>query len=221
MVFLLVKADGERGCVCVRADTDALKAGDLCVAEIAGRRRFCTVRAVFRTGASGALPPTPRCSFARAGTADDVVRRKANRDLASLAMKAFDTETAGAPQKPYAVNASFDESRKQLRIVYHADRPFDPRRVAAALRRRFGAEVDARQAGIRDEVASLGSIGPCGCPVCCACGLADVRNINVNVRMAKRQNVALNPANLNGQCGRFKCCLGFEDDSANSEEPSD
>lgn len=217
MVHVLVKADGESGCVAVRAETDALKAGDLCVAEVAGRRRFGTVRAVFRADAPGALPPTPRCAFVRAGTAEDAARRKANRDLAEVAMKSFDTETAGAPQRPHAVCADFDEPRKHLRIVYHADRPFDTRRVVAALRRRFGAEIDARQAGIRDEVASLGSIGPCGCPVCCARALADVRNVNVNVRMAKRQNVALNPANLNGQCGRLKCCLGFEDDGGGQD----
>ena len=55
MVHVLVKADGESGCVAVRAETDALKAGDLCVAEVAGRRRFGTVRAVFRAAAPGAV----------------------------------------------------------------------------------------------------------------------------------------------------------------------
>jgi cell fate regulator YaaT (PSP1 superfamily) len=214
MLLLLVKADGEQRCACIRAKADALKAGDLCVADIAGRHRFCKIRAVFRENAGNVPEPTPRCAFVRAATADDFVRREANRDLAGMAMKAFDVETAGAPQKPHAVSACFDVLRKQLRIVYHADRPFDTRRVESALRRRFGSEVAARQAGIRDEVASLGSIGPCGRPVCCACALADVRNVGVNVRMAKRQNVSLNPASLNGQCDRLKCCLGFEDEGA-------
>ena len=207
--LLLIHADGVRPCACVRAP-EALAAGALCVAEAAGRQRFCVVRAAFPEGRA-APAPTPGWTFARAATADDAGRRATNAQLAEAAMKAFDAETAGAPQKPYAIGAAFDAPRRHLRLVFHADRPFDTRRVAASLRRRFGAEVEARQAGIRDEVAALGAIGPCGCPVCCARALVPSGAGGVNVRMAKRQNVALTPANLNGYCGRLKCCLGFED----------
>ena len=209
--MILVKADGVRACACVKAEGDGLRAGDLCVAEIAGRRRFCTVRAVFPDN-GGAPPPTKDCAFVRGATEDDVARRETNVNLAKTAMKAFDTESAGAPQRPYAINAWFDEPRRHLLVLYHADRQFDARRIEMSLRRRFGAEVSVRQIGIRDEVAAVGSVGPCGCPVCCARGLVTARAANVNVKMAKRQNISLNPANLNGQCDRLKCCLIFEDE---------
>ena len=166
--------------------------------------------------------PRPECPCPRppCAAADDAVRRETNRKLADAAMRAFDAETSGAPQRPYAIAATFaSEPRRQLRLLYHADRPFDTRRTEATLRRRFGADVVLRQAGIRDEVAALGSIGPCGRPVCCACALTPAGASGVNLRMAKRQNVALNPVSLNGQCDRLKCCLGFEDDGDEPTSP--
>ena len=217
MVMILVKADGVRACACLKADADELKAGDLCVAEVAGRRRFCIVRAAFPCG-DNAPPPSPGCTFVRVATEDDVARRETNLRLAETALKAFDTASAGAPQKPYAIAAWFDEPRRHLLVLYHADHPFDARRVEMSLRRRFGAEVSARQVGIRDEVAAVGMIGPCGCPVCCARALATAGAANVNLKMAKRQNVSLNPASLNGQCDRLRCCLGFEDEEASSSD---
>lgn len=208
MVTILVKPDGVRNCFCLKADAAGLRTGDLCVAEVAGRRRFCLVRAVF--DGDGAPAPSKGASFIRVATDDDRARRETNGRLAESAMRAFDTESTGAPQRPYAIEASFDEPRRHLLLLFHADRPFDARRIEASLHRRFGAEVNARQVGIRDEVAALGSIGPCGCPVCCARILQSADSVGVNVRMAKRQNVAMNPASLNGHCGRLKCCLGFE-----------
>jgi cell fate regulator YaaT (PSP1 superfamily) len=215
--MVLVKADGVRACACVKAEADGLKAGDLCVADVAGRRRFCVARAVFPCGES-APPPSKDCAFVRVATADDAARRETNLRLAKTALKAFDTESAGAPQRPYAISAWFDEPRRHLLVLYHADHPFDARRIEMSLRRRFGAEVAVRQIGIRDEVAAVGSVGPCGCPVCCARALVPAGAANVNVKMAKRQNISLNPANLNGQCDRLKCCLVFENYGDAQEE---
>ncbi len=207
--MLLVKADGVRACACVKAEVNGLKAGDLCVAEVAGHRRFCFVRAVFPCEET-APPPSKDCAFIRVATADDASRREMNLHLAQKALKTFDTECAGAPQRPYAINAWFDEPRRHLLVLFHADHQFDTRRIVMSLRRRFGADVSVQQVGIRGEVAAVGSIGPCGCPVCCARALVEAGAANVNVKMAKRQNISLNPANLNGQCDRLKCCLVFE-----------
>ncbi len=204
---ILLKPDGVRNCVCVKADAAGLKTGDVCLAAVAGRKRFCTVRAVLAC----AIPPTAGASFIRAATDDDLSRREMNNRLAQTAMRAFDTESAGAPQRPYAIEAHFDEPRKHLVLIFHADRPFDARRMEMSLGRRFGADVEARQVGIREEFAVLGSIGPCGCPVCCARVMRSPDAVGVNLRMAKRQNISLNPASLNGQCDRLKCCLGFEE----------
>ncbi len=213
--MLLVKADGVRACACVKAEADGIKAGDLCVAEVAGHRRFCIVRAVFPHDET-APSPSKDCAFIRTATADDASRRETNLNLAKTAMKAFDTECAGAPQRPYAVNAWFDEPRRHLLVLFHADHQFDTRRIVMSLRRRFGADVSVQQIGIRAEVAAVGSVGPCGCPVCCARALVDAGAANVNVKMAKRQNISLNPASLNGQCDRLKCCLVFENEETSS-----
>lgn len=211
MFVFLVHADGLRACLCVTADkgVTGLKVNDLCVAEINGCRRFCTVCAVLLND-DARYTPVAKCRILRAATEEDRARRETNRKLAEAAIKAFDTENAGAPQKPYAISAHFDEPRKHLELLFHADRPFDARRSEASFRRRYSAEVSIRQVGIRDEVAAIGSIGPCGRPVCCARWLDSVGSLNLNVRMAKKQNISLNPSSLNGQCDKLKCCLSFE-----------
>lgn len=221
MFVFLVHADGLRTCLCVTAGQDVadLKVNDLCVAEIDGRRRYCTVCAVLPNGGARHAPAA-NCRILRVATEEDKARRETNRKLAEAAIKAFDTENAGAPQKPYAICAHFDEPRKHLDLLYHADRPFDARRTETSLRRRYNADVTVRQVGIRDEVAAIGSIGPCGRPVCCAHWLESVSSLNLNVRMAKKQNISLNPTSLNGQCDKLKCCLSFELE-ADAQQPSE
>lgn len=65
-----------------------------------------------------------------------------------------------------------------------------------------------RQIGVRDEAKTLGGIGPCGRMLCCSTHLVDFEP--VSVKMAKEQNIALNPAKLSGICGRLMCCLTYE-----------
>ena len=78
--------------------------------------------------------------------------------------------------------------------------------LSGALRNR----IELRQVGVRDEAAIQGGIGPCGRPFCCATILDNFRS--VNVKMAKAQNLSLNPSTVSGGCGRLKCCLRYEVD---------
>lgn len=208
-MLLLVKVDDSPRRNVVEADK-AVPVGGICVVEADGMQRYCLVESVLSSDSETSPMRTSDCRFVRVASEEDKSRRETNARLSANAMKAFDTENAGAPQKPYAVAAFFDVNRTKLVLLYHADRPFDARRSENSLHRRFGANVVARQIGIRDEVATIGSIGPCGRPCCCAHWLKSASTLNVNVRMAKRQNVSLNPTSLNGYCEKFKCCLGFE-----------
>lgn len=208
-MFALIHTDDSPRRYIIKTDV-AVSVGTLCVAEIEGVQRYCHVENVLSAATQPSPPCARECRFVRIATEADASRRETNNRLAANAMKAFDTENAGAPQKPYAVAAYFNVDRTRLYLLYHADHPFDTRRSESSLHRRFGAEVSARQIGIRDEVASIGSIGPCGRPVCCAHWLKSANSLNVNVRMAKKQNVSLNPTSLNGYCEKIKCCLGFE-----------
>jgi cell fate regulator YaaT (PSP1 superfamily) len=74
----------------------------------------------------------------------------------------------------------------------------------------FRTRIELRQIGVRDEAKMLGGIGPCGRILCCSSFLGDFEP--VSIKMAKDQNLSLNPAKISGLCGRLMCCLKYEND---------
>src|SRR5699024_8560803 len=74
----------------------------------------------------------------------------------------------------------------------------------------FKTRIELRQIGVRDEAKMLGGIGPCGRMLCCSTFLGDFEP--VSIKMAKDQNLSLNPAKISGLCGRLMCCLKSEND---------
>jgi cell fate regulator YaaT (PSP1 superfamily) len=74
----------------------------------------------------------------------------------------------------------------------------------------FHTRIELRQIGVRDEAKMLGGLGPCGRPICCGSFLGDFQP--VSIKMAKEQNLSLNPTKISGVCGRLMCCLKFEQD---------
>jgi len=85
----------------------------------------------------------------------------------------------------------------------------------------FRTRIELRQIGVRDEAKMLGGIGPCGRILCCSTFLGDFEP--VSIKMAKDQNLSLNPAKISGLCGRLMCCLKYENDnyeSAKDELPN-
>ena len=74
----------------------------------------------------------------------------------------------------------------------------------------FHMRIELRQVGVRDEAKMLGGCGPCGKSLCCASWMADFQP--VSIKMAKTQNLSLNPTKISGICGRLMCCLKYEND---------
>lgn len=102
----------------------------------------------------------------------------------------------------------FDESK--VIILFTADERVDFRELVKMLAGALKTRIELRQVGARDKAKILGGIGPCGRELCCKCFLPDFEK--VNIKMAKNQSVALSPSNLNGLCGRLKCCLKYENE---------
>jgi cell fate regulator YaaT (PSP1 superfamily) len=84
----------------------------------------------------------------------------------------------------------------------------DFRELVRELAARFRTRIEMRQIGVRDEARMLGGYGSCGRPLCCTTWLTSFEPISI--RMAKQQDLALNPSKLSGLCGRLKCCLRYE-----------
>jgi cell fate regulator YaaT (PSP1 superfamily) len=93
-------------------------------------------------------------------------------------------------------------------FYFAAESRVDFRDLVKDLAQRFHTRIVMRQVGVRDESKMTGGIGSCGCELCCATWLPDFEP--VSIRMAKDQNLVLNPQKVSGQCGRLKCCLNYE-----------
>ncbi len=95
-------------------------------------------------------------------------------------------------------------------VYFTAEQRVDFRPLLQELGRRYRRRVEMRPLGVRDGARMAGGLGPCGRTLCCATFLE--RFHSVTVRMAKRQNLSLNPTKISGLCGRLMCCLAYEVD---------
>ena len=106
------------------------------------------------------------------------------------------------------VRVHYSLDRSHLTVTFTADERVDFRQLIHDLAAETHARVEMRQIGVRDQAAICGGLASCGRVLCCAVWLKEFDNIHI--RMAKSQGLSLNPATLNGMCGRLKCCLRYE-----------
>ncbi len=106
------------------------------------------------------------------------------------------------------VEYAFDHSK--IIFYFTANGRVDFRMLVKNLASIFKTRIELRQIGVRDEAKMLGGIGPCGRPICCRSFLSDFTP--VSIKMAKEQNLSLNPAKISGLCDRLMCCLKYEQD---------
>ena len=110
------------------------------------------------------------------------------------------------PMRLIDVEFTFDVNK--IIFYFTADGRIDFRELVKDLASVFRTRIELRQIGVRDEAKMLGGIGSCGRPLCCATFLGDFEP--VSIRMAKDQNLSLNPTKISGICGRLMCCLKYE-----------
>ena len=120
-------------------------------------------------------------------------------------------EEHNLPMKLVNVEYNFDVSK--ITFYFTADGRVDFRQLVKDLAAIFRTRIELRQIGVRDEAKMLGGIGCCGRVLCCTSFLGDFNP--VSIRMAKDQNLSLNPSKISGVCGRLMCCLRFENDCYN------
>ncbi|MDK2801923.1 MAG: stage 0 sporulation family protein [Oscillospiraceae bacterium] len=107
------------------------------------------------------------------------------------------------------VEYTFDSSK--IIFYFTADGRIDFRNIVKDLASIFKKRIELRQIGVRDEAKIIGSLGICGQTLCCSRFLTDFQS--VSIKMAKEQNLSLNPTKISGRCGRLMCCLKYEQDT--------
>ncbi|MBE7007611.1 MAG: hypothetical protein E7422_00415 [Ruminococcaceae bacterium] len=135
------------------------------------------------------------------------LNRKREKDAFGICQKKIAAH--GLDMKLIRVESNFDGSK--IVFYFTSDGRVDFRALVRDLASEFHARIELRQIGVRDEAKMLGGIGICGRPFCCAEFLDDF--IPVSIKMAKTQNLSLNPTKISGTCGRLMCCLKYEQDA--------
>ncbi len=114
----------------------------------------------------------------------------------------------GIPMSLVGVERRFDGSK--IVVYFTAEGRVDFRELVKDLVKKFRTRIEMRQIGVRHQAKMVGGLGTCGRPLCCATFIHSFEP--VTIKMAKEQNLSLNPSKISGMCGRLMCCLAFEED---------
>ena len=154
-----------------------------------------------------ALLKTPR-KVVRKATPEDISQDERNRQLEKDAFQFCLRKVTekGLNMKLVKTEVLFDRSK--ILFYFTADKRVDFRELVKELAGEFKMRIEMRQIGVRDEAKMVCGLGSCGRELCCSAYLN--RFDLVSVKMAKEQNLALNPTKISGICGRLMCCLSFE-----------
>lgn len=157
---------------------------------------------------------TPLKKVIRVATPEDekqvAQNQQKEKDAFQICLKKI--KEHGLPMKLIDVEQTFDGSK--IIFYFSAEGRVDFRELVKDLASVFRTRIELRQIGVRDEAKMIGGIGSCGRVLCCASFLGSFEP--VSIRMAKDQNLSLNPTKISGICGRLMCCLKFENGSYES-----
>jgi len=184
-----------------------LRVGDAVVVETEWGVGMGTVGAILPV--CPASPPGGSAQhIIRKATMTDLSRRQAltQREREARAFCWERIQARNLPMKLTEVRIGLDSSKAMF--YFTAEGRVDFRELVKDLTQHLRTRVELRHIGVRDEARVLGAAGPCGRPLCCRGFLMAFSP--VSIRMAKDQNLALNPSKLSGMCGRLKCCLSYE-----------
>ena len=154
---------------------------------------------------------TPLKKVIRVATEEDNRRAEANarREREAFAICQEKVAKHKLEMKLVSVEYTFDNSK--IIFYFTANGRVDFRELVKDLASVFKMRIELRQIGVRDEAKMLGGLGSCGRSICCGTFLGDFQP--VSIKMAKEQNLSLNPSKISGQCGRLMCCLKYEQET--------
>ena len=184
-----------------------VKMGDQVIVETAQGPEFATCTEANHEVEDSAIVK-PLCAVLRMATENDRRTVEYNKKKESEAFDICEKKIAehGLEMKLVNVSCSFDGNK--IIFYFTADGRVDFRELVRDLASVFRARIELRQIGVRDEAKMIGGLGICGRPFCCSQFLDGF--LPVSIKMAKTQNLSLNPTKISGTCGRLMCCLKYE-----------
>ena len=147
----------------------------------------------------------------RVATEKDLKHFTENKEKEKEAFKICEEKIKKHKLGMHLVDASYTFDNAKLLFYFTADNRIDFRELVKDLASIFKTRIELRQIGVRDQVRRIGGNGVCGRELCCCTFLNNFDT--VSIKMAKEQNIALNPAKISGNCGRLMCCLRYEQEA--------
>ena len=147
----------------------------------------------------------------RIATPKDDVREESNRKKEKEAFEICQKKIRAHNLEMKLIDAEYTFDNNKMLFYFTADGRIDFRELVKDLAAVFKTRIELRQIGVRDETKILGGIGICGRPLCCHTYLSEFAP--VSIKMAKEQNLSLNPTKISGVCGRLMCCLKNEQET--------
>ena len=187
-----------------------IKKGDHVIVETARGIEFGTVMAGIMDVAEEKVVQ-PLKPVIRIANQRDIEQEAANRDKEKEAFRICLEKIREHGLEMKLIDAEYTFDNNKVLFYFTADGRIDFRELVKDLASIFKTRIELRQIGVRDETKIVGGIGICGRPLCCHSYLSDF--IPVSIKMAKEQNLSLNPAKISGVCGRLMCCLKNEEET--------
>lgn len=197
-----------------------LRAGDKVIVETARGVEFGSVVTGIKELPDDQISQ-PLKPVIRIATQDDVRREAKNREKEKDAFKICQEKIRKHGLEMKLIDAEYTFDNNKVLFYFTADGRIDFRELVKDLASVFRTRIELRQIGVRDETKIRGGIGICGRPLCCHTYLTEFAP--VSIKMAKEQNLSLNPTKISGVCGRLMCCLTNEEETyeeLNSHLPS-
>lgn len=150
------------------------------------------------------------CDFVRIASKEDNLTNCENCKYARSILPEIknSAEQLNLDMKIGFITISLDKNK--ITVNYTAEDRVDFRELIKVLGTKYKTKIEMKQIGNRDEAKAIGSLGVCGRETCCKAFLGDFDKLSI--KMAKNQNLSLNPGRINGMCGRLLCCLKYEDE---------
>lgn len=187
-----------------------LRAGDHVIVETARGVEYGTVIGGVKEVPEEKIVP-PLKAVIRAATQEDDARAQKNRAREKEALRICGEKIRKHGLEMKLIDAEYTFDNNKVLFYFTADGRIDFRELVKDLAAVFKMRIELRQIGVRDETKILGGIGICGRVLCCNSFLSEFAP--VSIKMAKEQNLSLNPTKISGVCGRLMCCLKNEEDT--------
>lgn len=150
-------------------------------------------------------------SILRIATPKDIEEAEYNRTLEKQVVQTTKVLVKQNELEMKILAGEYTLDRDRLVIYFEADARVDFRQLVKDLNEVYRTRIELRQVGSRDGAKFIGSIGPCGLITCCTTFLGTFEN--VSIKMAKNQNLSLNPQKISGACGKLLCCIKYENEA--------